>query len=75
MSLLEFLEFVVTILIILFVIFQIVIPGYRGLLLFPMFRKKKRRLQEQLSKARDDVENAQLAKDKKEEVEKAQKMK
>ena len=55
---LHFLEAVVGVLIFVFFLFQIIIPIWKGTLLFPTFRSKARHLEHELRQARSEQEFA-----------------
>ena len=66
-----FLEFVAYVIIPLFAITQIIIPTIRGRALFPIFRSKRRRLEQELAELRSGNDDAQLEEEVRKERERA----
>lgn len=75
MVFLELLENAVVLLILAFFITQILIPMWKGTPKFPSFRPKAKKLEEELGKAKEEVENAVIEKEIVETKEKATKIK
>lgn len=73
MIFLEFMEVVIAVLILIFFITQILIPLAKGTPYFPAFRKRKK-LEEDLAEAREEVDKAELEIAIKKDVEQAKKL-
>jgi hypothetical protein len=70
-----FLELVLKVLVPLFAITQVVIPTLRKRALFPMFRSKRRRLEQELAELRSGSDDAHLEGEVRKEREKAEREK